>query len=93
MFRMPSRWKRRSDGKRGRQEIEPSCLPLFPQTLEIAKRGDFAHSTARLLQRYTDISNGRAPLSFLMSTNRTCRRKVEMSGFCKVEMSILPFRR
>jgi hypothetical protein len=22
-----------------------------------------------------------------------CRRKVEMSGFCKVEMSILPYRR
>jgi len=56
------------------------------------KSGDYHIPTARRLRRYTDISNGRTTLSFLSGANRGCKRKVEVSGFCKVEMSKLPFR-
>jgi hypothetical protein len=73
--------------------IKPSRLPLFPQTLEIAKGGDFTHSHPPHdgYYVYTDISNGRTTLTFLMGSNTGCRRKVEVSGSCKVEMSRLPF--
>ena len=41
---------------------------------------------------YTDISSERNTLTFLSSANTNCKCKVEVSGFCKVEMSKLPCR-
>ena len=46
----------------------------FPQPLEITRVGDFTHShrtTATGKKKtYTDISNGLATLTFLMSSNK-----------------------
>jgi hypothetical protein len=50
--------------------IKLSCLPLFPQSLEIAKERRFHTLPPHdYYWVYTDISNGRNTLSFLSSTN------------------------
>ena len=49
--------------------IKLSCLPLFPQSLEIAKSAIPTLPPHDYYWVYTDISNGRITLSFLSSTN------------------------
>ena len=54
----------------GDRTMKLSCLPPFPQTLEISRRAaDFTHSAPRRGRLYTDISNGLITLSFLSGTN------------------------
>jgi len=66
-----------------------SCLPLFPQSLEIAKSAIPTLPPHDYYWVYTDISNGRITLSFLLSSNKMCKCKAKMSGFCKAKLSLL----
>src|ERR1700678_1711545 len=74
-LRRRMRWKCRSDGKRG--TMRPSHSSHRPW--KSPKNGDYHIPTARQLRRYTDISNGRITLSFLMSSNTASQSKAEMS--------------
>ena len=53
-----------------------SCLPLFPQSLEIAKSAIPTLPPHDYYWVYTDISNGRITLSFLSSANGNYFRSV-----------------
>jgi len=54
------------------------------------KNSDSAHSHRTTTTEYTDISNGYITLTFPPGANRFCKRRVEVFGWCKVEMSELP---
>src|ERR1700760_1217944 len=72
-FAKKQRWKCRSDGKRGRQDGEAVLPPPLPTALGNRQVRRFPHYAPHDgYGRYTDISIGRASLSFLKSSNMIC---------------------